>query len=141
PVDRLRSRGLLLVVHATLSSRDASRSDSPKRGDWDAARERSMVAPMSAAGLAFSADGADVYFVDNRSGQFNLWSVGIESGELRQLTDFRDWTVRLVAVSPADGTIALCADHDGDEFNQLYLVRPGEEPEQITDRPEVQHFV
>src|SRR5581483_10845800 len=34
PVDRLRSRGLLLVVHATLSSREASGSDSPKRGDW-----------------------------------------------------------------------------------------------------------
>ena len=47
-----------------------------------------------------------------------------------------------IAVSPVDGTIVLCADRDGDEFHQLYLLDPaGGWPEQITDEPEVQHYV
>jgi dipeptidyl aminopeptidase/acylaminoacyl peptidase len=41
-----------------------------------------------------------------------------------------------------DGAIVLCADHDGDEFHQLYLIdADGGWPEQLTNEPEVQHFV
>ena len=104
--------------------------------------ERLLAFRRFSAGLAFSGDGSRVYFVDNRSGQFNLWSVGLDGADPRQLTDFSDWTVRFVAVSPADGTIAVCADHDGDEFNQLFLLHGGEgEPEQITVAPQAQHFI
>lgn len=92
--------------------------------------------------LAFSHDGAYVYFVSNISGQFNLWRVPVGGGWPDQLTPFDDETVRLIAVSPADGTIAFCADRNGDEFHQLYLLDPdGGWPQQITDAPEVQHFV
>ena len=50
--------------------------------------------------------------------------------------------MRQIAVSPRDGTIVLTADPDGDEFTQLYLLDPAEGwPDQITDEPEVQHFV
>jgi dipeptidyl aminopeptidase/acylaminoacyl peptidase len=50
--------------------------------------------------------------------------------------------VRGAGVSPRDGTIVLCADHDGDEFHQLYLIDPDLGwPEQLTNEPEVQHFV
>src|SRR5581483_6208355 len=94
------------------------------------------------AGLAFDAAAENVYFVSNLSGQFNLWRVSVDGGWPAQLTAFTDDTVRLLDVSPADGTIAFCADHDGDEFHQIYLLDPnGGWPEKLTDAPEVQHFV
>ena len=92
--------------------------------------------------LTFTADGADVLFASNISGQFNLWRVALEGGWPDQLTAFADETVRGVGVSPTDGTIVLCADHDGDEFHQLYLVDPERRwPEKLTEAPQVQHFV
>jgi len=104
--------------------------------------ERFMAYRRFSAGLAFTRDGEHILFVSNISGQFNLWRVPVEGGWPDQLTAFTDETVRLVTVSPRDGTIALCADRDGDEFHQIYLIDPdGGWPEQITDAPEVQHFV
>jgi dipeptidyl aminopeptidase/acylaminoacyl peptidase len=104
--------------------------------------EQYMAYRRFSAGLAFSPDGSHVYFVSNISGQFNLWSVPVGGGWPRQLTAFTDDTVRLLGVSPVDGTIVFCADHDGDEFHQLYLIDPrGGWPQKITDDPEVQHFV
>ena len=91
--------------------------------------------------LAFTADGAHVLFASNMSGQFNLWRVPVEGGWPHQLTAFSDETVRGVGVSP-DGRIVLCADHDGDEFHQLYLLDSERGwPEKLTDEPEVQHYV
>ena len=59
-----------------------------------------------------------------------------------QLTAFNDRTVRAVAVRPGDGAIVFAADHDGDEFHQLFEIPPsGGWPEQLTDAPQVQHFV
>ncbi len=92
--------------------------------------------------LAFSADGGRLFFAGNMSGQFNLWSVPVEGGWPDQLTAFADETVRGLGVSSADGRIVLCADHDGDEFHQLYLLdADGGWPEQLTHEPQVQHFV
>ena len=92
--------------------------------------------------LAFTADNANLLFASNISGQFNLWRVPVEGGWPDQLTSFTDETVRGVGVSRTDGRIVLCADHDGDEFHQLYLLDPDRGwPEKITDEPQVQHFV
>jgi dipeptidyl aminopeptidase/acylaminoacyl peptidase len=92
--------------------------------------------------LAFVTDGSGLLFASNLSGQFNLWRVPVEGGWPDQLTAFTDETVRGVGVSPVDGRIVLCADRDGDEFHQLYLLDPdGGWPEQLTDEPQVQHFV
>jgi dipeptidyl aminopeptidase/acylaminoacyl peptidase len=104
--------------------------------------EQFMAYRRFSAGLAFTPDAEHVYFVSNISGQFNLWRVSVEGGWPHQLTAFVDDTVRTMAVSPRDGTIAFCADHDGDEFHQIYLLDPnGGWPEKMTDEPEVQHFV
>jgi dipeptidyl aminopeptidase/acylaminoacyl peptidase len=93
-------------------------------------------------GLTFTRDGEHVLFVSNISGQFNLWRVPVGGGWPDQLTAFAEQTVRQIAVSPREGTIALSADRDGDEFHQLYLLDPdGGWPEQITDEPEVQHYI
>jgi dipeptidyl aminopeptidase/acylaminoacyl peptidase len=94
------------------------------------------------SGLAFTADSASLLFTSNISGQFNLWRVPVEGGWPDQLTAFADETVRGVGVSPTDGQIVLCADHDGDEFHQLYLLDPERGwPKQLTNAPQVQHFV
>ena len=94
-----------------------------------------------AAALSFTADGEQVLFANNLSGQFNLWRVPIQGGWPDQLTAFADETVRGVGVS-RDGRIVLCADHDGDEFHQLYMLDPERGwPEQLTSEPQVQHFV
>ena len=92
--------------------------------------------------LAFTADNTALLFANNMSGQFNLWRVPVDGGWPSQLTAFTDETVRGIGVSPTDGRIVLCADHDGDEFHQLYLLDPERGwPEKITDEPQVQHFV
>jgi dipeptidyl aminopeptidase/acylaminoacyl peptidase len=101
-----------------------------------------MAVRRFSGGLAFSKDGEHVYFVSNISGQFNLWRVPVGGGWPDQLTAFTDDTVRFIAVSPSDGRIALGADHDGDEFHQIYLLDPdGGWPEKITDDPQVQHYL
>jgi dipeptidyl aminopeptidase/acylaminoacyl peptidase len=92
--------------------------------------------------LAFTADGMHLLFASNMSGQFNLWRVPVDGGWPDQLTSFTDETVRGVGVSPTDGSIVLCADHDGDEFHQLYMLDSGHGwPDKLTDEPEVQHYV
>jgi len=104
--------------------------------------EQFMAYRRFSGGLGFALDGEHVLFVSNISGQFNLWRVPIEGGWPDQLTGFADETVRTIAVSPRDGKIALCADHDGDEFHQIYLIDPdGGWPRQITDAPQVQHLI
>jgi dipeptidyl aminopeptidase/acylaminoacyl peptidase len=92
--------------------------------------------------LAFSSDSSHLLFASNISGQFNLWRVPVEGGWPDQLTAFNEETVRGVGVSPTDGRIVVCADHDGDEFHQLYLLDPDRGwPDKLTDEPQVQHFV
>ncbi len=92
--------------------------------------------------LTFGEDGAHVLFASNISGQFNLWRIPVEGGWPDQLTSFTDETVRGVGVSPRDGTLVLSADHDGDEFHQLYVIEGGKGwPEQLTNEPQVQHFI
>jgi len=105
--------------------------------------EQFMAFRRFSAGLAFAPDGEQLYFVSNISGQFNLWRVAVEGGGWPdQLTAFTDDTVRLLDVSPRDGTVAFCADHDGDEYHQIYLLDPEVGwAEKITDAPEVQNYV
>jgi dipeptidyl aminopeptidase/acylaminoacyl peptidase len=104
--------------------------------------ERFIAYRRFGGGLAFTHDGAHVIFVSNISGQFNLWRVPVDGGWPDQLTSFANETVRQIDVSPRDGTVVLSADRDGDEFHQLYLLDPAQSwPEQITDDPQVQHFV
>ena len=95
-----------------------------------------------APGLAFSPDGSHVYFSSNISGQFNLWRVPVEGGWPDQLTSFSDQTVRAIAVSPRDGSIAFVADQHGDENFQVYcLDADGGWPEAWTDAAQAQHLL
>ena len=90
--------------------------------------------------LAFTPDGEDVVYVSNRSGQSNIWRVPAAGGTPDQLTSFTDRTVRALAVSPADGTIAFTADAHGGERTEVYALRPrGGLPERWTEAPDAQH--
>jgi dipeptidyl aminopeptidase/acylaminoacyl peptidase len=92
--------------------------------------------------LTFTPDGRKILFVTNTSGQFNLWRTAVGGGRQQQLTAFESNTIRSVTPSPDGKTIVLTADHDGDEFHQIYaLPATGGWPEPWTEAPEVQHFV
>ena len=92
--------------------------------------------------LAFSPDGAEIAYVTNTSGQFNLWRQPAAGGEPRQLTGFVDHAVRQVAWSPDGATLLFTADHQGGEQHQLYHIPArGGWPEPLTDLPNVQHFL
>ncbi|MBA3718405.1 MAG: S9 family peptidase [Actinobacteria bacterium] len=92
--------------------------------------------------LAFTPDGRRILFITNTSGQFNLWRTSVGGGRQQQLTAFDANTVRAVAPSPDGKTIVFIADHDGDEFHQIYaLPASGGWPEQWTEARQVQHFV
>ncbi len=66
----------------------------------------------------------------------------VEGGWPDQLTAFADETVRFISVCAADGRIAIGADHDGDEFHQIYFLDPERGwPEKITEDPQVQHYL
>jgi dipeptidyl aminopeptidase/acylaminoacyl peptidase len=89
----------------------------------------------------FTPDGTRVLFVSNISGQFNLWSVGVDGGWPEQLTAFTDQSVREVSIAP-DGAILFTADRDGSEFTQLFRIPAGGGwPEQLTDLAQVQHHI
>jgi dipeptidyl aminopeptidase/acylaminoacyl peptidase len=104
--------------------------------------EQFFAARRFSSVLTFTADGSQLLFASNMSGQFNLWRVPVEGGWPDQLTAFTDETVRGAGVSPTDGRILLCADHDGDEFHQLYMLDSERSwPHKLTDEPEVQHYV
>jgi Tol biopolymer transport system component len=92
--------------------------------------------------LAFSPDGAQIAYSSNASGQFNLWRQPTAGGEAVQLTDDPERAVRDIAWSPDGSTILYTADHQGDEFHQLYLIpSAGGDVSALTDAPEVQHYL
>ncbi len=92
--------------------------------------------------LAISPDGETVVYASNASGQSNLWRHDI-GGELpSQLTHFTEHAVRDVAWSPDGRTLVFTADHQGDEFHQVFLLdATGGEPRQLTAAPNAQHHL
>lgn len=92
--------------------------------------------------LEFHPDGKSLIYTTNTSGQFNLWRQASSGGYARQLTAFVDRTVREAHYSPDGRSIAFTADTDGDEFHQIFLMpAEGGNHEQLTDSPNVQHFL
>lgn len=92
--------------------------------------------------LAISPDGDAVVYCSNASGQSNLWRQDVEAEHAVQLTAFTDRAVRDVAWSPDGSRIVFTADHEGDEFHQLFVMDAGGgTPRQLTDAPKVQHHL
>lgn len=80
-----------------------------------------LVEIPTARSPACSPTGAEIVFIDDRSGMPQLWI--IEEGETRQLTDHPE-PVNSFAWSPSGGQILFTADCGGDERWQLYLLQP-----------------
>ena len=92
------------------------------------------------ATLSLSPDGTRLAYSSNVSGQFNLWVRPVDGGPARQLTHYTDHAVRVVAWSPDGSTIALSADHHGDEQYQIYVVpAAGGEPRRLSSADGRQH--
>lgn len=92
--------------------------------------------------LAISPDATSVVYSSNASGQSNLWRHEIGSEHATQLTRFTDRAVRDVAWSPDGTKLVFTADHEGDEFHQVFIMEAdGGEPRALTDAPKVQHHL
>ena len=93
--------------------------------------------------LAFTADGSQLLFASNISGQFNLWRVPVEGGWPDQLTAFTDETVRGVGVSPTRRQRSCSAPITTatSSTSSTCSIRIGGWPEKLTDEPQVQHYV
>ncbi|MDQ1465166.1 MAG: hypothetical protein QOC73_2107 [Actinomycetota bacterium] len=90
--------------------------------------------------LAMSPDGAAVAYASNASGQSNLWRQDVDSDQATQLTHFTERAVRNVAWSPDGVRLVFTADHQGDEFHQVFVMdADGGEPRALTAAPSVQH--
>jgi dipeptidyl aminopeptidase/acylaminoacyl peptidase len=83
--------------------------------------------------VSLSADGTQVAFASDASGQFNVYAQPAGGGPARQLTSFTDRAVHQVAWTPDNSAVAFTADTGGDEENQVYLVpAEGGEPVRLS---------
>lgn len=90
--------------------------------------------------ISFSPDGSQVGYTVNTSGQFNLWRQSSRGGFPHQLTTYHDRSVAIIAWSPDGEWIAYSADHQGDEFYQIFAIpAKGGVPIQITNAEKVWH--
>lgn len=91
---------------------------------------------------AYSPDGSQIAYVDNTTGQFNLWTIEAGGGIPRQLTTFEDHSIRQIRWSPDSSYIAFTADEDSDEFTQVYVIdSTGGWPRKITDSAQTQYSI
>ncbi len=80
---------------------------------------KTFFATARTYGAAVSPDDGTVAFVTDRSGVPNIWTVGAQGGEPRQLTNFPD-SVRLVTYTPTERFILFQRDKGGDENDHIY---------------------
>jgi dipeptidyl aminopeptidase/acylaminoacyl peptidase len=83
--------------------------------------------------VSLSADGTQVAFVSDASGQYNVYVQSASGGPARQLTGFTSKAVHEVSWTPEGSAIAFTADAGGDEADQVYLVSvEGGEPVRLS---------
>lgn len=87
----------------------------------------------------FAPDGSGFAYLANTSGIPNIWWQPASGGFARQLTAFADRRVTAFEFSPDGLSLALLADHHGDEMHQVFVMdAAGGWPRQLTDAPEAQ---
>lgn len=89
--------------------------------------------------IAFSPDLAQVAYITNTSGQFNIWRQSVNGGWAAQVTTFEDESARSLIWAP-DGDIIGAADHAGGEQYDLFAVpAQGGVVRYLTSRPDAQY--
>jgi len=92
--------------------------------------------------LALRPDGDEVAYATDITGTYQAWRQSAEGGWPYQLTAFEDRAVRRVAWCPAGERLALAADRQGDENEQIFLLpRGGGRVTRLTSRDEVRHML
>ncbi|HEX9037734.1 MAG TPA: alpha/beta fold hydrolase [Ktedonobacterales bacterium] len=88
--------------------------------------------------IAFSPDLAQVAYITNASGQFNIWRQSVSGGWASQVTTFEDESARSLIWAP-NGEIIAAADGAGNEQYDLFTIpATGGAPNYITSRPDAQ---
>ena len=72
-------------------------------------------------GSSFSADEKSILFHSNKTGIFNVYSVGVAGGDASQLTNSTKESTFAVSYFPNDARILYTYDRGGNENNHLYL--------------------
>lgn len=89
--------------------------------------------------IAFSPDLAQVAYITNTSGQFNIWRQSVAGGWAAQVTTFEDESARSLIWAPS-GDIIAAADGAGSEQYDLFTIPAvGGAPTYLTARPDAQY--
>ncbi len=72
-------------------------------------------------GSSISYDEKTILFSSNQSGIYNAYTVPIEGGEAKALTDSKDNSVFALSFFPKDNRILYQSDKGGNEINHIYL--------------------
>ncbi|MHC5020002.1 MAG: S9 family peptidase [Planctomycetota bacterium] len=93
--------------------------------------------------LTCSADGGEVAYVSDISGQWNVWRTGLAAGATPvQRTFFEEEVCRTIAWSPVRDAMIVAADVHGDENHALYLCEGSDGwPVALTDDPAAKHHI
>ncbi len=73
----------------------------------------------------FSPDGASVFYLNEKSGDQNLYKMDLASGNEQQLTQFKDFPVRHLSIAD-DGTLAFTWKGD------IYTLKEGNQPQKLS---------
>ncbi|HXL95681.1 MAG TPA: S9 family peptidase [Streptosporangiaceae bacterium] len=91
--------------------------------------------------VALSADGTQVAYSADTSGQFNLHTQPVNGGTARQLTSFSGQSVRSAAWSPDGILLAFTADTGGDEQTQVFTMPAAGGQARIVSSPADRQFM
>ncbi len=84
-----------------------------------------VVAPGENTDPVFNADNKEVYFLSERNGTYNVFSVALaDTSKVEQITDFKTHPVRFLSIA-ANGT--LCFTYDG----EIYTMAANGKPEKL----------
>src|SRR5262245_38169497 len=92
--------------------------DAPAVPKYDA---RTFYETTTYFGASFSADEKRLLITSDASGVFNAYSLPVEGGEPRQLTDSKASAIFAVGYFPHDDRILYTQDEGGNELNHLYV--------------------
>ena len=116
----LRVKRLALFVLLVLSAPAAFAQQTGKNSPRQYTIEQFMNT-VRIGGSSFSADEKSILFHSNKSGIFNVYSVGVTGGDTAQLTNSTKESTFALSYFPTDARILYTYDRGGNENSHLYL--------------------
>ncbi len=130
---RFNADGSVLVFHDRKGYEDEFRkhhTSSVTRDVWKHELKTGKYTQLSSfegedRNPVFAPNQQDIYYLSEKSGTFNIWKMGVNGGNEKQISFLDKHPVRYLTVSN-DGT--LCFSYDG----ELYTMREGGQPKKLT---------